>query len=667
MCDIAAIVTVSEVFLWLITLYLLLRKSVSSRFAAFSYSVVILFALISVIVQVFLVSSLWRYSWIVDVTVLPYIFFTLGKQRGILRSDFLIVRDLILRVPFQTAIFGGVLAYLFLQAVLLPPANGDSLAYHLARVLIYQQENALWPQQNTSCLHQTCHPYGYDVLQFLFLRFYSDFGLGLFGFLSYVAILTSTYATVQRHFANRRLSLLTTLVIGSLTDLVLQATNTKNDLPCATLACVILLATWNWRDRPSSVHVFVVLMGLLYGINVKNYFVLFAVPYVFVTGGWLIRTGKLRDFQPLRGRFSACQLPALSLAAALALMAGMFYVKVSGRYGHPLGPEEFRRHFTNSNGIAGAALNSIRYLAQMTGWPRILGGDWLTRMHDRILGQYRTVGVAQQELTVDLTGSAVTILPAEDAAWYGPLGLLLVLPAVAVGILRPGTIRITSIILLCFFGLMCLTVGWMQFAGRYFAIFFGASGLCLASWLVATLRRLYVFRFLCGVSLLLLFGTATLNLSKPLVDLRRIAAALQTRTGTWLQKWVISTDHARGPFIPAWWLQVQQRDLKYDRMFGNSFLSVFMKVEKHHRVLVVSDGGPIFPFLLRRPDLSFCIRPDLVSPASIEMAAMQDNCHYILCLQRVAVEEFATYRLIGRGEWTDIKKQFALLLQRHAD
>ncbi len=665
MRDIAAIITVAEILLWLTVFYLLVRRVVHSRSAAYSYACVGLFAALSVLLQALVECRCWPYSWILDVVILPGAGLVLARERTTLREDF---RDAVNRFaesPFQALLFAGVLGYLFLQAILLPPVNGDSLAYNLTRVLIFQRENTLWPYQNTSCLHQVVFPYGYDILHLAFLRFCSDFGLGLFGFLSYTVVLASTYSAAQQQLGVRSLSLLTSLIVGSLAGLVLQATNTKNDLPCAALASVIFLATLNWRKAPSPIHVMVILTCVLFGLTIKSYFVLFAAPYVLISAVLLFRNPTALVSLARDTRELARSLLARYLLILLVLSGGAFYARCGVRYGHPFGPADFRTQHVNPGGITGGALNGVRYTAQMIGWPKILGGDRLTTLHNRLLGAWRNCGVAPGQ-TVDLAGPQRSILPHEDLTWYGPLGLLLVVPAVIVGLRAGGMVRVVSATLLCFSGLICLTVGWMPWNARFFAIPFAASGLCVASLLGRVRHRGPVSRVLYVVSVLLLLETVAMNISKPLVDVYGVAAVLEKKTGLRLLKAPAAVDESRPLAIPAWWSRVRKRTLSYDELFGNQFVSrCFMSIRNSDKLLVVSRGGPLFPFLLKRNDLAVVIRADLKDPASMEQAAAGSSCDELLCLDRVPIEQFKVYHVIGQGNLMNENTQFAVLLSRH--
>lgn len=662
MRDIFALATMLEVFLWLTALYLLIRKTVAFRLAALSYAIIILFAAASAAIQMLFLFASWKYSWVLDLILIPYVILAIVRNRSTLQSDVMHARAMLARAPLLATMFGAMLTYLLMQAVLLPPTNADSHAYNLARLLIYQNENSLWPEQNTSCLHQLVFPYGYDILHFVFLRFYSDLGLGLFGFLSYAAILASTYAITQQYFASRRLSLLTTLVIGSLTDLVLQATNTKNDLPCAALASVAFLAVLSWRQTRQPFHLMIALVCVSFGVIVKSYFAMFALPYSALIFWWMCRHHELRC--SLRPGLVVRHWPVLSLVVLLGVVAGVFFIRCHVRYGHPFGPEAFRKGGMNAGGIAGGALNAARYLAQITSWPRLLGGDRLTQLHDQLLGDNRSLGVAAGE-RVDLAGPQRAVMPQEDLSWYGPLGLLIILPAVVAGLFKPGTVRSIALTILCFSGLLCLTLGWALTYGRYFAISFGASGLCVASFLAPIVHKQRACRLLCAASVLLCIGTITLNLSKPLVDVYRVAAILEKKAGVHLLREDISTHPTKPLMFPAWWPYIHHRSLLYDEMFSPELMSAFMKLEPNKNVLVACQGEPLFPFLLKRPDLAMHIRPDVDNPAAMELAAQKAACEYILCLHRVPVEQFVFYSPIGQGNLTNTNAPFAVLLERN--
>ena len=93
-------------------------------------------------------------------------------------------------------------AYLLALAWLVPPANWDSMTYNLARVLLFEEQRTLLLHSITT-LRQAVFPLGSDILAYLMLRLGSDYGVGLFSWLSWLAIVSGTYTLARRYSSGR--------------------------------------------------------------------------------------------------------------------------------------------------------------------------------------------------------------------------------------------------------------------------------------------------------------------------------------------------------------------------------------------------------------------------------------------------------------------------------
>lgn len=118
--------------------------------------------------------------------------------RNHVRTGWQTVRQFIGAHPVLASSLAAAWVYLGLQAVILPPANYASMTYNLARVLLFEQDGSLFPSSWTTT-RQFMHPVGSDILAHLFLRFGTDYGVGVFSFLAYPVIGFGTYALTKRH------------------------------------------------------------------------------------------------------------------------------------------------------------------------------------------------------------------------------------------------------------------------------------------------------------------------------------------------------------------------------------------------------------------------------------------------------------------------------------
>jgi hypothetical protein len=155
----------------------------------------------------------------------------------------------------------------------------------------------------------------------------------------------------------------------------------------------------------------------------------------------------------------------------------------------------------------------------------------------------------------------------------------------------------------------------MPHSARYFSLFFGGSGLCVA-FLLHRVSRHNAFRYMqlliVSISALSLFYTALFNVRKPFTDLHALAA---------LSKRIMEGDigYAKdrlshpGFLIFNWLYYVKNRTAYYDTQFTTKeLLDTFLRLEPGKRVLLVGQTESwVFPFLIQRPDLFITIaRPD---------------------------------------------------------
>lgn len=186
-----------------------------------------------------------------------------------------IIRDIPHRImmigreaPVTLTVLAVALLYLLLQAVLLPPSSWDALTYHLPRVLLWEQNRSLF-LRDFIITPQAAFPVGSDILSHLFLRFGTDYGLGLFSWLSYLTILLATYG-LARPRVNRHIALTTALIIASLPEVVYQATGTKNDIILAAVAIACVVWADRWLQSPSFEALLGLGLTLCFGVAVKQ-------------------------------------------------------------------------------------------------------------------------------------------------------------------------------------------------------------------------------------------------------------------------------------------------------------------------------------------------------------------------------------------------------------
>ncbi|NEQ44705.1 MAG: hypothetical protein F6K00_14550 [Leptolyngbya sp. SIOISBB] len=432
------------------------------------------------------------------------------------------------RYPVSLSIFAVALGYLFVQAYLLPPSSWDALVYHLPRVLLWEQNQSLF-LRDYSLPHQAVFPVGSDILFHLFLRFWLDYGLGIFSWLSYGVIACGTYA-IARPRVSQAVALTTALVIACLPEIVYQSTATKNDIIVAAvaMACVV------WADRWLRVPKIDALLGLAltlcFGVAVKTSFVLFAFFFLLL---WLVLVIQQGLF------FQLLQLPIRHWRAVVCcLLPGIVLSQIwlfwdnYQQYGEWLGPAELALKNQNNDGVWGAIANFTRYtfhslhflrpveyaIQAISGQSVIAG---LQGIYDQLFEPlFRDVGKAA---FIEWQPFEVIWEAHEDISWFGPVSVFLVFPAVAWAMVKGrGLTRMMGLLAICLVGALSYKLGWSPWKTRFFTLAFGCTGLCVAMLLHDVQVRTgsigtLILKGWRWVSLAILLYACLYNFTKPMI------------------------------------------------------------------------------------------------------------------------------------------------------
>jgi hypothetical protein len=566
-------------------------------------------ATLSLSIQVLFFPGLHQVYFLFDILIIVFSVYQVIHNRDVIKRDAQIVSRFVKKEKLLVFILLPVLIYLALQAFLLPPGNLDSMVYNLARVLMFKQQGSLF-LENYSYFGQPSFPVGVDLLSFLFLRFNSDFGLGIFSFISYLIIIVGTYSTVSC-FYNKKTAVTIAIIIASLTEIVLQATTTKNDIPAAAAAVVIFLAGYNFIISRRPVHLYIVIVGILWGLTIKVYFAGFALPFILFYTAFLIY--KRENFS-FRGLLSHIALSKIKLnykyciiPIGLILCIFFFYGHNLKKYGNMFGAKAPVARNQNQDGVIGGVLNLGRYIIQAAEIPAKYGYK-ITEIHDGFLKEYKSKGMKNKKLKIDL--SSKTYL-SEDHSWYGPLAFFLIIPAIAFSVLvGKGYVRVVSLTLAFFFLFISYKVAWMPWNSRYFSLFFAGSGICIA----------YVFnrflnknkRVIKGIKgFIILIAIYTL-LSAALQNgrSRTIPGFASTNLFYNLYKYGSGVVKGKRPAKKcfAWLGKVSNRQFHYETFYPGNMLAAFISsVGRDKKVLVQGYFVPVFPLFFTRPDLEITV------------------------------------------------------------
>ncbi len=549
--------------------------------AAASYAVAVVFALCgsSLLYQSLFALGLHDYSLAADAVVLAACGTLVYRNRAVLAGG---VGELWSFVRGNRA-FAGVLfapmAAIFVIGFVLPPTVYDSLTYHLARILMMQNEGAYF-LTNFSDYRQDIYPIGYDILYFPFLRFYSDFGLGLPGFLSYTVLLAAAYDLCQRLFRNPALSRVITLVAAALPVFVLHASVAKNDLILAALALVLLLSSLEILSRRDPFYLLVGVTAATFGATAKLSFAFFAALMGLAVLWALWRehgAGQIGKMVASAARLGR-GLPLLFPIGSAGFLGGLF-VHNWRTYASASGPPEYVAFMTQDPGLRDFFINSARYLIQLAAVPQEIFGHAVTLWFANWLGKDALTGV-QDQITGHLPTLEAAFSPPPEAAWYGPLGIVLLLALLFAAWRGRGVVRLGALVALAFALIAAMAVPWTPWRGRYFGPSMAVALICLG------------------------FACARVNEKWP-------------RRGKILSGFLVTVSAANLLFLAFgrpimnfdnWSRLARDRNAAYIAMSGlrNAWQPLVRDTAPGSRVLLISNvDTALYPLYLRRPDLVF--------------------------------------------------------------
>lgn len=434
------------------------------------------------------------------------------------------------------SIIAIVWVYLFLQAVLLAPANWDSMTYGLARILLFQQEKSLFLTQ-VSLESQAIFPVGSDILHHAFLRFYDDYGIGIFSFISYLIICLGTYALARR-YTNQKESLLTTLIIASLPELVLQSTSTKNDIFTAATALFCFILAHRILTKINVEDLILLPIVISFGIACKTVFFAFALPFICWFCFLFFKKYSIKFIFRIIKRYKLYFL--LGTFPVLIFFPWLNFYHNYINFGTWQGSIKFMSFHRQHDGIIGTLANLIRYIIQSIDFlepleiicQKITGKIFPSEysITDIIIGFYNKVfdpifgekGIMESSLFPIINnnnGHPFFIIrqTGEDYSWFGPFGFFVIIPSIIFALFKGDIyLKMVSFNLIVYALILCNQLAWQPFINRFFSLFFASSGVLIAYLFTKIKLNNFFYKFLTFLTIIIFIYTATFNMGKPL-------------------------------------------------------------------------------------------------------------------------------------------------------
>src|SRR5919201_1439873 len=344
-------------------------------------------------------------------------------------------------------VVGLTMLFQLFLVVVAPPNNWDSMTYHLARAAAWYQQHSVGYLHDANTERLNIFPPNAELaMLYTFAFVHGDRLAALPQFVAGLATLAGCYAISRRLGFSRSSSAFATLVLGSLSQVVLQATTTQNDLIVASFVVAAAVFVLDGSRRGLA------LAGLAVGLAVgTKTTALFALPLLAVLALATLRRRQIAELvafatagalcfgsfgyaENLVHRHSLLGAGSEQNAFRAGLTPASFAARLGDIFARFLDLSGFRPILHSGAGLV--ALLAILVAAPAAFWAldRRFG---LRRGHEPdarlLLGLAPVavilIGALEPELGIHV---GINLRANEDYAFFGALGVALVLPTAAV-------------------------------------------------------------------------------------------------------------------------------------------------------------------------------------------------------------------------------------------
>jgi 4-amino-4-deoxy-L-arabinose transferase-like glycosyltransferase len=261
---------------------------------------------------------------------------------------------LLLAPLILTALLLGILNLIVI--IFTAPHNWDSMTYHLARVAYYLQHDNL-NYFDANYWAQVIHPKNSSLL---LLYTYLISGRNenltqLVQFIAYWVAICGVYAISIKAGNNKTQSIFAAMVGALLTEWLMEATTTQNDMILVAFSGAITYFLLAFRKTSKLKYLIWAALGIGLSLGTKSAYLL-VLPSIGLVALYALFAPKLRSLLRNFAFFVACILVAISI---FALPSG--YMENYRNFGHPIGPDEVRKlHSFEGEPISYIAMNGTR-------------------------------------------------------------------------------------------------------------------------------------------------------------------------------------------------------------------------------------------------------------------------------------------------------------------
>lgn len=424
---------------------------------------------------------------------------------------------------------GGILVSLIITAVLIlvvPPNTNDSMTTHMARIGFWLQ-NGSFRSWDSPYIFQLIYPVNAQ-LQILWTIIFSGSDKYA-GFIQWFAMLyagIAIYGMARLLGWNRPASFFAMLVWASFPQIVLQSSSTQNDLAVTAFSVIgiYFLLKMFTEDQQSNIWLSGLAFGLAAGTKQTWFFLIPGLMIILILLNWRKKNNIKRVMKW-----------GLVTLGSITLIGSVIYFKNWNEYGNPFGPDEVVAGDTITSSLAAnwnkLTLNPARHFYQFLDPSGLPSGILrkVTEIKSSLFKNFfgfiglpldTTKGLYLEKNTFDY-GIPTEIQ--EDTSWFGPLSVLVFLPAFmlqtfsAIKSRDKRKIGLVTMGVMFFFLVSLLRRGWTLYQSRYFVL----SMTILAPLMACMFSNRIIgkiYRILITlIGILVLFSSVLTNPAKPVI------------------------------------------------------------------------------------------------------------------------------------------------------
>lgn len=417
-----------------------------------------------------------------------------------------------------------VSAYLIL---VVPPNTNDSMTTYMARIGFWLQNGTFfgWATPN---IYQLIFPVNSQI-QILWTILFSgsDRYAGFVQLFSALISGLAIYGIARTLKWSRAAALFSSICWAVFPQIILQSSSTQTDLgvTATVLVCFYFLKIALEENSRKYACLSGMALGLAFGTKQTIFFL---APGLFILL-ILIMTGYQKK------GISILKSWVISGIAAVLVLGSFVYINNFLKYKNPLGPPEIVSSETNNGSFEAAAIkilhNPARHVYQFidpVGLPNSLVARIVDLKTNMIKPIFKSIGLfldSDQGLSIATNQFDYSAMPViqEDTSWFGPLSVIVLLPAFFFQLFNGIRKRNAFILGLIISGVsffLCVSLlkrGWTPYQGRYFVLSVSLISPFMASLFSACLSGRIYRAIVALLGTFVLFYTVLSNPAKPVI------------------------------------------------------------------------------------------------------------------------------------------------------